>query len=197
MPMAAAGSTARSLQAHGKGTEAAIRAATASSRQGHLDASGHHFGHAIIHHPGLSAPLQGMPYPLRCNAIATALGVEPQIARAQIEIMRAGFEQQAREVATDSVLMWAKEHRLDDLKAAARDQINVGSTKGYQKLQAAYVKDLPYISPETILNSPDGQRLQAQKDRQGNVTIMIPNVRRVEWRAAIASGLIAPRMARK
>jgi hypothetical protein len=131
------------------------------------------------------------------RAIATALGVEPQIARQQIETMRAGFEQQAREVATDSVLMWAKENRLDDLKAAARDQINVGSTKGYQKLQAAYVKDLPSINPNAILNSPDGQRLQAQKDRQGNITIVVPGAGRVEWRAAIASGFIAPKMVGK
>jgi hypothetical protein len=127
---------------------------------------------------------------------ATAMGVDNAQVHEHVNKMYQGFEAQARDVATETVLAWARANKLDSLRAAARDQALQGSVAGFQKLAAEYVKDLPSISPETILNSEDGRKLQARRERNGDITLQIGRGR-VEWRAAIAAGLVAPKMVRK
>jgi hypothetical protein len=128
---------------------------------------------------------------------ATSMGVEPSQVQEHVNQMYRGFEQHARQVATETVLQWARDSKMDDLRAAASDHATTGSVAGYSRLHDAYVKDLPNISPETILQSEDGRRLQARQERNGDITIVTPQTGRIEWRAAIAARIIGPKMVRK
>ena len=69
--------------------------------------------------------------------------------------------------------------------------------KGYAALAHEYMASLPEINPALILDSADAQPRGVQQNPNGTITADIPNVGRVEWRAAIKASFIGPRSAKR
>jgi hypothetical protein len=143
---------------------------------------------------GLKAMLDGGSLPDDVVARAgSRLGLESEQVRAQVETVRSAFERQAVDAVGARVLDWAKQNRLPELKDAAREQVNAGTLKGYTALSRQYVEQLAKIDPDAILRSPDAQARGVRRESNGTITVEIPDVGRIEWRAAIKAGFIGPK----
>lgn len=122
----------------------------------------------------------------------STLGLQPEEVRERVETLRSAFERQAQSVANERALDWARNARPDALKEAVREQVNHGSVKGYEALSREYISALPSIDPQVVLNSPHAAERGVKLHRNGSITVEIPGVGQMEWKAAIRAGFIAP-----
>src|SRR5262249_38766748 len=77
------------------------------------------------------------------------------------------------------------------LEAAAQDQFNTGSLKGYEKLSQNYFETLDQRSPDQIIAA--GKHLNARYDSANkNVVVTIPGVGEMSWAAAVKAQYLMP-----
>jgi hypothetical protein len=124
--------------------------------------------------------------------IANSLGMSPGEAKQAMAQMQQAMETQAVNAAGHEVLEWARSAQPEKLQAAAQQQALQGSLRGYGDLQKAYIGQLDRLNPAAIINSPDGRKMGARVEQNGEVSLDIPGVGRTTWGAALRGGLIGP-----
>lgn len=132
------------------------------------------------------------------STIAGQMGLEPEEVQRRVGDVRAAFEQQAMDMSgagehLPAILQTIQAIDPKMVQVAINDHVRYGKTSAYDAVIDRYIYDLPKHNPEGLLNHPDWQQQYGiRQERNGDITIEIPGVGRVEWRAAINAKLISP-----
>jgi hypothetical protein len=123
-----------------------------------------------------------------------ALGITPQEAFKRLETVMEGMRQQVVNAVGQEVIDWAQQNDPKAVQNASSRQAMEGSLRGWGDLNARYMAELPKLNPTAIVSSEAGKQLGARVEKNGDVTINLPNgIGRVSWGVALKSGWIAPR----
>jgi len=133
--------------------------------------------------------------PAMTEQLASSLGVSSHEASQRVAKVIGAFQQQAHATLGANhaaILEYAREYQPQALREAMTRQARDGTTAGYKQLAQSFIENLASYNPAALLASPDAQKLGVRQERDGQITIALPQVGRVEWRVAVRSKLISP-----
>ncbi len=135
------------------------------------------------------------------NRAATLIGVTPDEVRERAAGLHAAFTKQAMDMTgagegLSVILETMNKINPTLVNKAIRAHVEEGKRNAYDEVINQYIYDLPKHDPQGFLAHPAAQALGARMEKRGGgdpvITIEVPGVGRVEWRAAIRANLISP-----
>lgn len=124
---------------------------------------------------------------------ASLMGVEASELRQRIDIVRAGYEAQARELVgphADDIFAWAYKNEPALMREAIKAHVENEDPRAYDAVRYQYFADLSRSNPDALLNATNARELGVRRESSGTITIDIPKVGRMPFAAAVRAGLI-------
>ena len=129
--------------------------------------------------------------------LASALGVSPEEATRRMDKVVGAFTEQANAALGGNhamILEYARAHQPQALRDAMTRQARDGTTAGYRALARSFTEDLATYNPSALLATEFAKANGVREERDGQITVEVPGMGRVGWRAAVRSGAIKPKV---
>lgn len=124
--------------------------------------------------------------------LAAQMGLEPDEVRSRAASLQGAYEAQAKSMLgtyADEIIAYARDKQPQLMNQAVARHVQQEDANAYADVVKSWWLDLPKTDPDYLMSATNAKQLGLQRDaRSGQVTVMVPGIGRMEWRAAINSG---------